>query len=79
MESNLWKMALFNPFKCPIPKRDVPFLYLNLNKCLSPYVQSSLRRLPSNVHSNIRILPSNIHLHSTLKHYNKIRNERFSN
>ena len=61
MESNLWKMTLFNPFKCPILQRDVPFLYLNLNKCLSPSVQSNIRLLPSNVQS-------------TLKHYNKIRN-----
>ena len=77
MEQNLWKMTLFNPFKYPILQRDVPFLYLNLNKCLFPNVQSNLWRLPSNVQSNIRLLPSNGQ--STLKHYNKIRNERCSN
>ena len=75
MESNLWKMTLFNPFKCPILLRDVPFLYLILTKCLSSNVQSNIRLLSSNVQSNIRLLSSNVQ--STLKHYNKIRNERF--
>ena len=56
-------MTLLNPIKCPILLRDVPFLYLILTK-----------RLSSNVQSNIRLLSSNVQ--STLKYYNKIRNER---